>query len=139
MTSNVGDNEIPRVDAELGAVRGDVAKIAEFVKDESTENTANNKDIYKTLERRATANKQQTIAIIGILVPLVIVVAGVLWSAIAANGEELRRQNEAEKELQYNLGFAASERIAAEKRADALSQRTENLEKLMIQHFSREK
>lgn len=128
MADQIPSPEVIKLSAEMEAVKQDVSTLADVIRDVTTRIDQKFEDVIRTLDRRSNTGKQNTLTIIGILLPAGLAVGGILWALIGGVDDRVRALSNVHLKLQYESGYSAGKDDAQDDKLGNLLRRIERLE-----------
>lgn len=119
---------IARLNSEMGAVKEDVATLVVAINDINEKIDQKFEDVIRTLDNRGQTGKQNTLTIIGIILPVVLAIGGILWALIGSVDDRVRGFGEVHLRLQYESGYSAAKVDARDEQLKGVMRRIERLE-----------
>lgn len=128
MGNHIPSPEVIRLSTEMDSVKQDVSALASTLRDVSVRIDQKFEDIMKTLDRRANTGKQNTLTIIGIILPVVLALGGILWALVDDVDDRVSALTEVHLQTRYDSGYQAAKIEAAGDRVTEMLRRVERLE-----------
>ena len=128
MSDHIPGPEVIKLSAEMEAVKEDVVTLGDILRDVTSRIDKKFEDILRTLDRRANTGKQNTLTVIGILLPAGLAVGGILWALIDDVDDRVNALTAVNLKIQYESGYSeATVGAQNDKLADML-RRVERIE-----------
>lgn len=128
MDESISNREVIKLSAEMEAVKGDVATLADVIRDVTVRIDQKFEDILRTLDRRSNTGKQNTLTIIGILLPMGLAVGGILWALIDDIDDRVDALTKVHLQMQYDSGYSSAKLDAGNDKLGDMLRRVERLE-----------
>lgn len=128
MGDNIPSSQLIKLSTEMDSVKQDVSSLAESLRGVSARIDQKFEDIMKTLDRRANTGKQNTLTIIGIILPVVLALGGILWALVDDVDDRVSALTDVQLQTQYDSGYQAAKIEAEGDRITEMLRRVERLE-----------
>lgn len=128
MGDHISAPEVVKLSTEMEAVKQDVTTLADVIRDVTARIDQKFEDILQTLDRRSNTGKQNTLTIIGILLPAGVAVGGILWALVDDVDDRVTALTEVHLQWQYDSGYRAAQVEANDDRINGMLRRVERLE-----------